>query len=181
MIYFVSCNKDRNILLGEDSRLYPILYNDENTVLFNFMGYYSIGRQLPFLTPPPEIWYGDEMGYITNYPKVLQSHEAWLDIMRIMMADYYGKRVVIVTDLDSDQVASSVDIILDYIYKRYNYMPKIISTLDDLLEPVEDSLNDPFGSQVFLMDKEAFVKETVDMNDLEKNMEGMYDINTRMI
>lgn len=181
MIYFVSCNRDQRIMLGEDPSLYPILRADPNTIFFNLLGFYSIGKPLMNIIPPAEICYDDDVSFKYKYSAMLQMNpEIFFDLMSIMINEYYGYDVVVVTDLNHPLTETVVDCVIEWFYIRYGFQCAIINTLEDK-KYCKDGEIQSEKMQVFMRDKEYFTRESIDPKELLNSLDQLEELNINEI
>lgn len=180
MIFFVDTSSDSEFMTGSTPIYHFIRDNPERYFLLNYMSGYSIGNKLSNLFPPFEmekVFKRSETEFMQTYTTyLLYNKEVFIDIMEIMMSEYYGGDVIVFTDLSVDILMVTTDLICDFIYKRYSEHPIIVKTLYDLLN-YDDQEMDQYHHQIFMNDKEFYTIETVDVKDLQNNIGMIEDMN----
>jgi hypothetical protein len=166
MIYF----SDENIL--------PILRygKQEKYFILNYYNNVSVGTTINNLYPPYNLLQMiDDPSFEQLYlGYILNNIDAFCDMMEIMMAEYYNSNVIVLTDFNNHIIDVTISCVMDLIRQRYGLNTFIISDIDDILEVENSIINksmSDIGNNVFLSDKELYVKATVDPKKLLENVE----------
>jgi hypothetical protein len=175
MIVFVPTNPDPKIVLGEDPRLFQALKERDNTFFYNILSQYSIGIALNKFIPDTEMWWEDEEQFTFNYMNFLRfTPIPFYSILTILMHQYMNEDVVVVCDMSDDRRLQIIECIMAHIYERYGCRTSIVSTLEDLLyadpSEIENSAN-------FIYDKEFYLSEVIDADELQKQIINIEEIN----
>jgi hypothetical protein len=154
----------------------PILRSSDKYFILNYFSNISIGTNISRLFPPKyllDICMPNKLEFEQMYLQyILNDKDAFTDFMEIMMANYYNENVTILTDFNNEIVNTTICCIIKLIQQRYGYSCFIINDLNDLLEAKDSSFSD-VGIQVFLKDKEMYIYNTVDPQQLMDNLEVM--------
>lgn len=187
MIYFVDTSSD----YGDNTRLRSIIEyikdNMDDYYLLNFMSQLSIGDKLNSLEPKYDLAVDfaeskEEEFERKYFDYLLYDKDAFLDIMEIMMSEYYGGNVIVLTDLSSNIISDAIEIIRSFIYKRYGENPVIIRDIIDILEcDTQDRGMDQSAYDTFLRDKEYYIMQVSDPDKLIKNSYEVEKVNGGMV
>lgn len=186
MIFFVDTSDDSEFNKGDYPVLNYIRELPDSYFLLNYMSSYSIGDKLDNLIPTYEMGVkflqGKEEEFESDYLNyILFSKDQFLDIMEIMMSEYYGGNVIVLTDLKSPIIQESVDIIISFINKRYGESPIIVKAFNDFIECKEDTGMSVECYNVFMRDKEFYSREIVDPNELLNNINSIEKANEESV
>ena len=150
----------------------------------SFLSDVSIGSPIdPVILPPAEI----QIHYINQdmetfrklYMEYLNTYDAHIAIMDIMMDNYYNPDVIILVDLNNQFATNVIECIQSYIYHRYGYRCTIVYDIDDLVNTkVRDELPVQYYP-IFYGDKNWYINQTIDpraimdnINDIEELSNG---------
>lgn len=162
------------IIFG-DQNIVPFIMGDPNRYfLLNFFNVVNLGTPLTRLMAPPVIFQTcpiDSVNFSGAYANfVISNDEAFQDFMEIVMAMYYNDDVFVLTDLQSTHIVAMAETIIKIIQQRYGYNCYILNTIDDIFSIPQSEMSE-IGSQIFLSDKERYVRLTVDAKKLLENIE----------
>lgn len=162
----------------------PILRSSDKYFILNYFSNISLGTNISRLFPSKyllDTCTPDHLEFEQIYFNyLLNDIDAFTDLMEIMMANYYNENVIVLTDFNNNIINATICCIMKFIKQRYGYSCSIINCLDDLLEAKESSFSDT-GLQIFIQDKELYIKNTVDPQKLMDNLEVMGKENDRRI
>lgn len=175
MIFFVDTSEESEFRNSNYPVISYIRDNMENYYLLNFMSPYSMGDKLQHLTPSYELAVDYAKGKEEDFERkyfdyLLYDKDAFLDVMEIMMSEYYGGNVIVLTDLSAGIISEAVEVIRSFIYKRYEENPVIVRDIRDIIEcDEEDRGMSEECIPIFARDKEYYILETSDPDDIVKN------------
>lgn len=175
MINFVASNPDTRVVLGDDPRLLPLLTSDPNNRIYNLFGLYNIGTMLYGLAPNVDIWHLGELDFYTAYRAFIwNSPDAFFSLMRVMMDDYEGHNVYIITNLDHDVISTMVECISEYYQERYGFECGFIYSIEDI-EYIEEGEVTYEHMNTFMADKEYYIRNTTNPQELMQQIYSLED------
>lgn len=188
MIFFMDTSDNSEFNRGYSPILPYLKENTDRYFLLNFMSPYSLGTKLTNLTPPYDLTVlavqeKEEEFEHKYFDYLLYDKDAFIDLMEIMMAEYYGQNVIVLTDLSVNVISQAVECIRNFIRKRYEENTVLIEDISDLLETYDESEYEmsPMCYPIFNRDKEYYLRETVDPEELLRNSYQVEYVNGRNI
>jgi len=162
------------IIFSNESILPVLLATPDKYFVLNLFSPINMGTSLTGLFPPKELlsfapYDSEEFEKIyLNY--ILTNENAFQDLVEIMMSHYYNTEVIVLTDFDSSVIEPMMDCIIKLIKKRYGYGCSMVQELSDLYSAKESELTVD-GENIFMQDKEWYVRKTVDVKKLQETIE----------
>lgn len=177
MINFIASNRDTSIILGDDPRLLPLISLNPNNRIYNLFGLYTVGQNLYGLAPDVSIWNMDELDFYNAYRNFIRGNpDSFMSLMTLMMDDYEGHDVYVITDLDNIVVSTMVECISEYYQERYGFECGFIYSVEDI-EYIEEGEISYECMNVFMADKEYYIRHKTNANELMGQIYNLEETN----